>query len=86
VRADAYKACLRFSDNGIGIAEEYLGNVFKMFFRASAESKGSGLGLYIVKSVVEKLGGQITVQSQLGSGTTFEITLPNLANISSGFN
>jgi PAS domain S-box-containing protein len=86
VRTDAEKAFLRFTDNGIGIAEEYLGNVFKMFFRASPESKGSGLGLYIVKSVVEKLGGQITVRSQLGSGTSFEITLPNQADITSGFN
>jgi PAS domain S-box-containing protein len=84
VKADAEKARLRFTDNGIGIAEEYLGNVFKMFFRATAESKGSGLGLYIVKSVVEKLGGTIRVQSELGRGTTFEISIPN--KISSTFN
>lgn len=71
------QANIKFTDNGIGISEEYLDKVFKMFFRASADSKGSGLGLYIVKGAVEKLGGTISVTSQLGSGTTFEIILPN---------
>lgn len=71
------QAKIKFTDNGIGIGEEYLDKVFKMFFRASADSKGSGLGLYIVRGAVEKLGGTISVTSQLGSGTTFEIILPN---------
>ncbi|NJM25418.1 MAG: HAMP domain-containing histidine kinase [Bacteroidia bacterium] len=47
-------AIIVFQDNGIGIAEEYRDKIFKMFFRANADSKGSGLGLYIVKSAVEK--------------------------------
>jgi PAS domain S-box-containing protein len=72
------KATIVFSDNGVGIAEEYLENVFKMFFRANADSKGSGLGLYIVKGVLEKLNGTIEVQSKIGHGTTFKITVPNL--------
>ena len=59
-------------------AEEYLDKVFKMFFRANADSKGSGLGLYIVKSALEKLGGTIEVQSMLGQGSTFTLTVPNL--------
>lgn len=66
------------SDNGKGIKEEYLDKIFNMFFRASQESYGSGLGLYITKQVVEKLHGTISVQSELGSGTTFNIRLPNL--------
>jgi PAS domain S-box-containing protein len=72
------KAILTFTDNGVGIAEEYLDKIFKMFFRANADSKGSGLGLYIVKSAVEKLNGTIQVNSKLGEGTTFVFEIPNL--------
>jgi PAS domain S-box-containing protein len=71
-------ALIRFTDNGIGIADEFKDKIFRMFFRATADSKGSGLGLYIVKSTVEKLGGAIRMDSQLGEGTTFEIEVPNL--------
>jgi signal transduction histidine kinase len=71
-------ATIRFMDNGIGIADEYVDKIFKMFFRASADSKGSGLGLYIVKSAVDKLGGTIEVSSALGKGTMFTMTVPNL--------
>jgi PAS domain S-box-containing protein len=72
------KGIIIFSDNGVGIAEEYVDKIFKMFFRANADSKGSGLGLYIVKSAVEKLGGTIRVQSKLGEGTSFIVEVPNL--------
>ena len=71
------KVTITFTDNGVGIADEYVDKVFKMFFRANADSKGSGLGLYIVKSAVEKLNGVIQVQSTLGEGTTFVIEIPN---------
>ena len=71
------KAVIKFSDNGVGIAEEFQDKIFKMFFRASYESKGSGLGLYIVKSTVEKLNGKISVQSKLREGTQFFIEIPN---------
>lgn len=72
-------AMIHFSDNGIGIPEEYVDKVFKMFFRASADSKGSGLGLYIVKGAVEKLNGKIRVDSTLGEGTSFTIEIPNVS-------
>jgi len=72
------QAIIRVTDNGIGIAEEHLETIFKMFFRGSDRSKGSGLGLYIVKETVEKLGGTITVQSTLNEGSTFEVVLPSL--------
>jgi PAS domain S-box-containing protein len=78
ILATEEKAVIRFSDNGIGIADEYLDKVFKMFFRASADSKGSGLGLYIVKSAVDKLNGKIEVQSKIGDGTVFTVEIPNL--------
>lgn len=71
---------IQFIDNGIGIAEEYVDKIFKMFFRASADSKGSGLGLYIVKSAVDKLRGNIEVNSKLGQGTVFSMIIPNLKN------
>ncbi len=49
-----------------------------MFFRASEKSDGSGLGLYIVKQAVSRMSGKIEVTSQVGIGTIFKVTLPNL--------
>lgn len=72
------KAVLRFKDNGQGIAPEHQKDIFKMFYRASESSKGSGLGLYIVRETIEKLGGEISVSSVLGKGTEFTIELPSL--------
>jgi PAS domain S-box-containing protein len=63
-------------DNGSGIPKEIESKVFDMFYRGNEYSKGSGLGLYIVKSAVEKLGGTIKLVSELGKGTTFSIVLP----------
>jgi signal transduction histidine kinase len=63
-------------DNGQGIDAEYHGRIFEMYFRANQNSKGNGLGLYIVKKAIEKLGGSISFESQLGMGTTFIILLP----------
>ncbi len=68
------------SDTGIGIKEEDLGRVFDRFYRADdpvvEEAGGTGLGLSIVKMFVEMLGGQIWVESQVGTGSTFSFTLP----------
>jgi signal transduction histidine kinase len=66
------------SDNGCGIRDESIGKIFDMFYRASSTSVGSGLGLYIVKEVVEALKGTIEVKSVFGKGTSFEIILPTL--------
>ncbi len=68
---------ISFKDNGIGIDTRSLEHIFEMFYRASEQSEGSGLGLYIVKNAVDKLGGVVMVNSQLGEGTTFKIVLPN---------
>jgi PAS domain S-box-containing protein len=68
---------ISFKDNGIGIDEKNLEHIFEMFYRASEQSEGSGLGLYIVKNAVDKLGGVVMVNSQLGQGTSFKIVLPN---------
>jgi signal transduction histidine kinase len=67
------------SDNGIGIDRENQEKVFRMFYRVSSKSIGSGLGLYIVKETVEKLRGTIRMESEPGIGTQFTIRLPNLA-------
>lgn len=68
---------IQFSDNGMGIREEYLPRIFSMFFRATERSEGAGLGLYIVKESVQKLGGEITLDSTFNEGSTFNIRLPN---------
>ncbi|UZR93959.1 sensor histidine kinase [Chondrinema litorale] len=65
-------------DNGQGIAEEHLPNIFQMFYRADNEKPGSGLGLHIVQEIVKKMGGDISVKSVQLKGTTFEVYLPNL--------
>jgi PAS domain S-box-containing protein len=71
------EAFISFSDNGIGIEPDKLLNIFDMFYRASTQSEGSGLGLYIVKNAVDKLAGQIDVFSRPQEGTEFKIILPN---------
>ena len=77
IHVDNLRADISFSDNGIGISQENLNRIFEMFFRATEQSDGSGIGLYIVKNAVEKLGGQISVASKQGEGTRFNIILPN---------
>lgn len=78
ITCTAQKACITFIDNGKGIHRDSLDKIFDMFYRASEDSYGSGLGLYIVKQVVEKLHGTIDpVNSTLGQGTTFVLSLPN---------
>ncbi|HYG18340.1 MAG TPA: PAS domain S-box protein, partial [Ohtaekwangia sp.] len=77
---DNLRAEISFSDNGIGIDDVNLAKIFEMFYRATEQSDGSGIGLYIVKNAVDKLGGQITVASQVNHGTRFNIVLPNRIN------
>ncbi|WP_420581019.1 sensor histidine kinase [Reichenbachiella sp.] len=69
---------VEIEDNGVGIEEKYLGQIFDMFYRASPEAKGSGLGLYIVQETLEKLQGTIEVESTYGEGTKFTVTIPNM--------
>lgn len=69
-------AQIRVKDNGIGIEEKYLDKIFQMFYRATQKSQGSGIGLYIVKESIEKLGGKIEVASRIGEGTSFRLEIP----------
>ncbi len=60
------------ADNGIGIGQEHLEKIFQMFYRATDRETGSGLGLYIVREAIHKLGGEINIQSQLNEGTSIK--------------
>jgi signal transduction histidine kinase len=68
---------LTIEDNGIGIESKNLSKIFNMFYRASENTPGSGLGLYIVKETVETLGGSIEVSSIYGKGTKFSVVVKN---------
>ena len=80
IHVDHLCADITFADNGIGIKEASLKRIFEMFYRATDQGDGSGIGLYIVKNAVDKLGGQIKVASSPGEGTRFHILLPNRIN------
>ncbi len=68
------------ADNGIGVPEENLTRIFDPFF-TTKKGAGTGLGLSITYGIVEKLGGHITVESTVGEGTCFTVTLPKGQNI-----
>ncbi len=73
--------CIRITDNGIGINKTDQKHIFDKFYRASSGNihkfKGLGLGLYYVKKIAQGHGGDVTVSSKPGKGSTFTITLPN---------
>lgn len=78
VKIERQQAFIKVKDTGMGIEKKHLGRVFDMFYRATDKKPGSGLGLYIVKESVSKLGGQIMIDSEAGKGTCFELILPSL--------
>jgi PAS domain S-box-containing protein len=67
---------LEVSDNGLGLSEPQQGKLFRLFERLHGTVEGSGVGLYMVKRMVENIGGTIGVRSELGVGTTFTVTFP----------
>ncbi len=82
------KACVKYShdgdwwsleigDNGIGISEMHRKNVFQMFYRATEKASGSGLGLFIAKEAMDKLGASIHLKSKENLGTMFHLIFPN---------
>ncbi len=70
---------LSIRDNGRGIKKEHLLNLGKMFYRATDEGAGPGLGLYIVKETVDKLKGSLAIESEEGEGTTVRFQIPEMA-------
>lgn len=71
--------CLSVADNGIGIEPHLHTKIFQLFFRASERSGGAGIGLYVVKEVVDKMGGSIRVMSTPGIGSRFTVCLPSVS-------
>lgn len=71
---------LTVSDNGVGMSEEYQKHIFESFSRERSSTvsgvEGTGLGMGIVKKLVDRMGGTIQIQSKLGEGSTFTVTLP----------
>lgn len=80
VQINTERALLFIEDNGIGIPEAYHEKVFEMFYRASSQANGSGLGLYILKETLNRLNGKISVVSGADIGTTFIVEIPNHIN------
>ena len=83
LRTEGAYAVVQVSDTGPGIPEENRERIFEAFFTTKPAGEGSGLGLDIVKRVVEKHKGHITLQTELGVGTTFSVFLPLDARIKS---
>jgi len=73
---------LMVRDNGIGIAADRLGTIFDPFFTTKAPGEGTGLGLAVVHGIVRNHGGEISVESGIGSGTTFFLRFPVVASSS----
>jgi signal transduction histidine kinase len=68
------------SDTGDGISEDVRARIFDMFFTTKEEGKGTGLGLSISKEIIKNHGGDITVESEVGKGTTFTVSLPSVTD------
>jgi PAS domain S-box-containing protein len=64
---------LSIADNGLGLSLEHQNKIFGMFKRAHQHVEGSGIGLYMIKKIIENNGGKIMVESELGKGTTFKV-------------
>jgi signal transduction histidine kinase len=67
---------IRISDTGIGISPEIREKIFDAFYSTKSAGEGSGLGLYIVKQIIDKHKGKVRVESEVGKGSTFIIELP----------
>jgi signal transduction histidine kinase len=74
---DSDNVIVRISDNGSGIPQDKINQIFNPFYTTKAPGKGTGLGLFIVKQIVEKNKGTILVESEAGVGTTFTLKFPH---------
>jgi signal transduction histidine kinase len=75
------QAVIRVLDTGVGIAEQHLQQIFEPFWQVDPDQRiregGTGLGLSVVRRLVQLLGGEVSVESRLGEGSTFTVTLPS---------
>lgn len=76
VGCEGNEVTLTVRDTGAGIPKENLGKIFEPFFTTKAPDEGTGLGLFVTRGIIEKLGGTIDVESRLGHGSTFHVRLP----------
>jgi signal transduction histidine kinase len=65
-------------DSGVGIPKENLDKIFEPFFSTKSPGEGTGLGLFVTRDIVEKFGGKVTVESELGKGSIFRVHIPNI--------
>lgn len=88
VQTQQEQCLLSIEDNGIGFDEKYLDRIFTVFQRlhARGEYEGTGIGLAVVRKIVERHGGSVTAQSAVGKGATFQVTLPVRQNKTEGKN
>jgi signal transduction histidine kinase len=79
IKINSNNLYITVSDNGIGIDNQYLESVFNLFFRTedALHVEGTGIGLYLVKEALNKIGGKIDVTSQTMKGSSFHIVIPN---------
>jgi signal transduction histidine kinase len=75
VRQQAESLELMVSDNGLGIPASQQDKIFSLFKRVNTQVEGSGIGLYLVKKIVEDNGGTVSVISEQGQGSTFKVVL-----------
>lgn len=79
ITVEEEEAQIEIVDNGCGIEEEHLPKIFDMFYRATSENHGAGLGLFLVKESLNKVGGKIEVESNVKEGSIFRIQVPNFS-------
>jgi len=84
LRADAERVACAVTDNGSGMTPEVKEKLFQMYFTTKAPGKGSGLGLSVVRNIVESFGGSLSVESEVGEGTTVCFELPLSASDCNG--
>ena len=77
VEATAAGISIAVSDTGTGIPKEHLEKIFEPFFSTKAPGEGTGLGLFVTREIVEKLGGTVAVMSRVGQGTQFTVIIPD---------
>jgi signal transduction histidine kinase len=73
---DGASVRIRVRDNGPGIPDDVMSKIFEPFFTTKKEQQRTGLGLAVARSIVEQHGGEIQVQSHIGEGTDFLVSLP----------